>query len=152
MNFSTFCSNCKMTIRKVTPTTKLANGKKNLTSANQSLACALIDLGAFCPMVVHLPSAKSILPYFSSPRGVAILDCDSHSQAGSTRFREKFLAPLWVQGGSWESSSPCAELIYNIIFFNCIESINKIIKSFYSWVIVFHYYLLHITNLKLIMY
>ena len=35
-------------------------------------------------MVVHLPSEKSILPYFSGPRGVAILDCDSHSQAGST--------------------------------------------------------------------
>ena len=27
----------------------------------------------FCPMVAHLPSAKSILPYFSSLRGVAIL-------------------------------------------------------------------------------
>ena len=36
-------------------------------------------------MVVHLPSEKSILPYFSGPRGVAILDCDSHSQAGSTK-------------------------------------------------------------------
>ena len=34
--------------------------------------------------MVHLPSEKSILPYFSGPRGVAILDCDSHSQAGST--------------------------------------------------------------------
>ena len=30
-------------------------------------------MGAFCPMVVHLPSEKSILPYFSGPRGVAIL-------------------------------------------------------------------------------
>ena len=29
-------------------------------------------MGAFCPMVVHLPSEKSILPYFSGPRGVAI--------------------------------------------------------------------------------
>ena len=41
-------------------------------------------MGAFFPMGVHLPSEKSILPYFSGPRGVAILDCDSHSQAGST--------------------------------------------------------------------
>ena len=31
-----------------------------------SLACALIDMGAFCPtVVVHLPSAKSMLPYFA---------------------------------------------------------------------------------------
>ena len=35
-------------------------------------------------MVLHLPSEKSILPYFCGPRRVAILDCDSHSQAGST--------------------------------------------------------------------
>ena len=58
--------------------------KKVLTSANDSLAHAFTNLGAFCPIVAHLPSAKLILPYFSSPRGVAILDCDSHSQAGST--------------------------------------------------------------------
>ena len=59
--------------------------KKILTSSTCSLACLSSNLGAFCPMVVHLPSEKSILPYFSGPRGVAILDCDSHSQAGSTR-------------------------------------------------------------------
>ena len=58
--------------------------KKILTSSTCSLACLSTNLGAFCPMVVHLPSEKSILPYFSGPRGVAILDCDSHSQAGST--------------------------------------------------------------------
>ena len=60
--------------------------KKILTSSTCSLACLSTNLGAFCPMVVHLPSEKSILPYFSGPRGVAILDCDSHSQAGSTRY------------------------------------------------------------------
>ena len=59
--------------------------KKILTSSTCSLACLSTNLGAFCPMVVHLPSEKSILPYFSGPRGVAILDCDSHSQAGSTK-------------------------------------------------------------------
>ena len=34
-------------------------------------------------LVTHLPSEKSILSIFSSPRGVAILGCESHSQAGS---------------------------------------------------------------------
>ena len=62
--------------------------KKILTSSTCSLACLSTNLGAFCPMVVHLPSEKSILPYFSGPRGVAILDCDSHSQAGSTSFNK----------------------------------------------------------------
>ena len=55
-----------------------------------TLACVNTNLGAFCPMVAHLPSAKSILPYFSSLRGVAILDCDSHSQAGSTSLLSGF--------------------------------------------------------------
>ena len=45
-------------------------------------------------MVVHLPSEKSILPYFSGPRGVAILDCDSHSQAGSTNLHVASIAEL----------------------------------------------------------
>ena len=35
-------------------------------------------------LVIHFPSENSILPNFSMLRGVAILDCDSHSQAGST--------------------------------------------------------------------
>ena len=35
-------------------------------------------------LVIHLPCENSILPNFSMLRGVAILDCDSHSQAGST--------------------------------------------------------------------
>ena len=46
--------------------------KKILTSSTCSLACLSSNLGAFCPMVVHLPSEKLILPYFSGPRGVAI--------------------------------------------------------------------------------
>ena len=50
-------------------------------------SCVSTNLYAFSPMEVHLPGEKSILPYFSSPRGVAILDCDSHSQAGSTTFK-----------------------------------------------------------------
>ena len=70
---------------------QVSKQKKVLTSANDSLGHAFTNLGAFCPIVAHLPSAKLILPYFSSPRGVAILDCDSHSQAGSTRKSRKLL-------------------------------------------------------------
>ena len=64
---------------------QVSERKKVLTRANDSLAHAFINLGAFCPMGVHLHSEKLLLPYFSGPRGVAILDCDSHSQAGSTK-------------------------------------------------------------------
>ena len=83
--FSTFFSRSKMTSRKVTATALKVNVKKFRPTSTSSLACVLTNLDAFCPMEVHLPGEKSILPYFSSPRGVAILDCDSHSQAGSTR-------------------------------------------------------------------
>ena len=58
--------------------------KKVLASPNDSLACAFIDLGAFWSVVAHLPSEKSILPYFSSLSMVAILVCESHRQAGSS--------------------------------------------------------------------
>ena len=47
--------------------------KKILTSSTCSLACLSINLGAFCPMVVHLPSEKSILPYFPAPGGLPFL-------------------------------------------------------------------------------
>ena len=36
-----------------------------------SLACVLLLLAVFWILLVHFFSAKSILPYFSSPRGVA---------------------------------------------------------------------------------
>ena len=39
-------------------------------------------------MNIHFPSEKLILPYFSTPRGVAILVCDSHRQAGSSTLEE----------------------------------------------------------------
>ena len=63
--------------------------KKVLAGSNDSLACALIDLGAFWSVVAHLPSEKSILPYFSSLSMVAILVCDSHRQAGSSREKQE---------------------------------------------------------------
>ena len=46
----------------------------------------------FLPVVTHLPSEKSILSIFSSPRGVAILGCESHSQAGSAKSEESDIA------------------------------------------------------------
>ena len=58
--------------------------KKILISSHGSLAYVLLLLAIFWCHLVHFFSEKSILPYFSSPRGVAILDCESHSQAGST--------------------------------------------------------------------
>ena len=50
----------------------------------ESLAYCLINLGVFVAMVTHLPCESSILLNLSSPKGVAILDCESHSKAGST--------------------------------------------------------------------
>ena len=46
--------------------------KKVLTSSPGPLACAYIHLGIFGSVGTHLPSVKLILPYFSSPRGVAV--------------------------------------------------------------------------------
>ena len=73
--------------------------KSERPTSTWSLACVSTNLDAFCPMGVHLPSEKLILPYFSGPRGVAILDCDSHSQAGSTSLHG--------------SSQPCYMNVYN---------------------------------------
>ena len=59
---------------------------KNVATSSQGpLAHVLLLLAALRPLLVGFPSEKSILPYFSSLRGVAILDCEYHSQAGSTR-------------------------------------------------------------------
>ena len=70
--FSTFFDRSKMTLRKVTATALKVNVKKFQPTSTSSLACVLTNLDAFCPMGVHLPGEKSILPYFSSLRGVAI--------------------------------------------------------------------------------
>ncbi len=70
--FSTFFDRSKMTSRKVTATALKVNVKKFRPTSTSSLACVLTNLDAFCPMEVHLPGEKSILPYFSSLRGVAI--------------------------------------------------------------------------------
>ena len=59
--------------------------KQILTSSPGTLTYGNIDLGVFMTLVIHLPCENSILPNFSMLREVAILDCDSHSQAGSTK-------------------------------------------------------------------
>ena len=97
-----FWGKWKMTFRKVTPTALKVNVKKFRPTSTSSLACVLTNLDAFCPMGVHLPGEKSILPYFSSPRGVAILDCDSHSQAGSTRENANSLPGRNTVAEKWE--------------------------------------------------
>ena len=74
-----------MTLRKVTPKATIVIGKKNSDCAMASLAYCLINFGVFVALVINLPCENSILLNFSSSRGVAILDCESHSQAGSTR-------------------------------------------------------------------
>ena len=56
--------------------------KKVLTSSPGPLTCLLINLSAFGSMNIHFLSEKSILLYFSSPRGVTTLGCKFHSQAG----------------------------------------------------------------------
>ena len=105
--------------------------KKILTSSTCSLACLSTNLGAFCPMVVHLPSEKSILPYFSGPRGVAILDCDSHSQAGSTNLHVASIAELdnsfAVEKSVLVSAASVAELLLKgevLTDFFCLRSLK----------------------------
>ena len=71
-HISTFLQQLQDDLQKSDSYNQVCERKKVLTSANDSLACALIDLGVFCPMVDHLPCVKLILSYFSSPRGVAI--------------------------------------------------------------------------------
>ena len=106
VNFTPFWCNLKDDLWKSGCCDLDSERKKVVASSNDSLACALIDLGAFGSMGVHLPSEKPILPYFSSLSMVAILVCDSHRQAGSssepfprnkcqTRLAE-FLSTIWV--------------------------------------------------------
>ena len=82
VNFTPFWCNLKDDLWKSGCCELDSERKKVVTSSNDSLACALIDLGAFGSMGVHLPSEKPILPYFSSLSMVAILVCESHRQAG----------------------------------------------------------------------
>ena len=91
--------------------------KKILTSSTCSLACLSTNLGAFCPMVVHLPSEKSILPYFSGPRGVAILDCDSHSQAGSSMIIKNFGGENLCRHVDMWSIMKLLIIVFLVIFF-----------------------------------
>ena len=66
--------------------------KKVSAGSHSSLAHAFLLLTAFWCHLVHFLGEKSILPYFSSLSMVAILDCDSHSQAGSTTLPQIWLS------------------------------------------------------------
>ena len=79
VDLSTFCSKLIDDLQK--SDWYGLNSEQNLTSCHGSLACVLLLLAVFLTLLVHFFRAKSILPYFSSSRGVAIFDCDSHSQA-----------------------------------------------------------------------
>ena len=72
VNFTPFWCNLKDDLWKSGCCDLDSERKKVLASSNDSLACALIDLGAFWSLGTHLPSEKSILPYFSSLSMVAI--------------------------------------------------------------------------------
>ena len=57
------------------------------------------------PQNVWVLGEKSNLPYFSIPRRIAVLDCDSHSQAGSTRRYPGFLIEwmfYWIEASQIE--------------------------------------------------
>ena len=91
------------------------NSERNLfsTSSQWPLAYVLLLLAIFWCHLVNFPSEKSILPYFSSPRGVATLDCEFHSQAGSTSRGLTDLHVLcclcWMchNDWPWEASDTC---------------------------------------------
>ena len=72
VNFTPFWCNLKDDLWKSGCCDLDSERKKVVASSNDSLACALIDLGAFGSMEVHLPSEKSIFFYFSSLSMVAI--------------------------------------------------------------------------------
>ena len=86
VNFSTFWGKLIDDLQKSDCYSLNSERKQSLTSSHGSLACVLLLLAVFWTLLVHFFRAKLILPYFSSPRGVATLDCESHSQAGSTTF------------------------------------------------------------------
>ena len=72
VNFTPFWCNLKDDLWKSGCCDLDSERKKVVASSNDSLACALIDLGAFWSVVAQLPSEKLILPYFSSLSMVAV--------------------------------------------------------------------------------
>ena len=72
VNFTPFWCNLKDDLWKSGCCDLDSEWKKVVASSNDSLACALIDLGAFWSVLAHLPSKKLILPYFSSLSMVAV--------------------------------------------------------------------------------
>ena len=71
VNFSTFWGNLIDDIQKSDCCGMNSEQKQSLTSSHGSLACVFLLFAVFWTLFVHFFSAKSILSYFSSPRGVA---------------------------------------------------------------------------------
>ena len=71
VNFSTFWGKLIDDLQKSDCYGLNSERKQGLTSSHGSLACVLLLLAIFWCHLVPFFSAKSILPYFSSPRGVA---------------------------------------------------------------------------------
>ena len=74
--------------------------EKNSDKSHGSTGIFPHRFGRFLPLVTNLPSENSIFSNFSSPRGVAILGCESHSQAGSASCRRSYL-------GQYEKGRTC---------------------------------------------
>ena len=70
---SAFLQQLQDDLQKSDSYNQVCERKKVLTSANDSLAHAFTNLCAFFPIVAHLPSAKSILPYFPASEGSPFL-------------------------------------------------------------------------------
>ena len=81
--------------------------KQVIASSPGSLACPLIDLGAFWYLGTHLPSEKSILPYFSSLSMVTVsvpfpeVRSRKETESGLRNVRFKFSMPSLFGTVGW---------------------------------------------------
>ena len=107
-------------LRKSDSCHQVSERKKVVTSSNDSLACALIDLGAFGSMGVHLPSEKPILPYFSSLSMVAV--SVPFPEVRSRKGTESGLGwpPLVAQHLCWSSLKQMTEKYSRAMCYQCL--------------------------------
>ena len=81
VNFSTFWGKLIDDLQKSDCYGLNSERKQSPTSSHGSLACVLLLLAVFLTLLVHFSEKNRFSHIFSSSRGVAIFDCDSHSQA-----------------------------------------------------------------------
>ena len=79
-------------------------------------------------LVIHFPSEKSILPNFSMLRGVAILDCESHSQAGSTSL-------MWSSKSNHSSNSSIItqKMMTNDVDEDAVKAMMMLVLMVIAW-------------------